>query len=209
CNVANREEVMKVAQKVRQDVGDVTILINNAGVLRILPFLSHTSKDIQTTMDINVMAHFWTLQAFLPNMVKNNHGHIVALSSLAGFVGLTRNLTAYSTSKFAVRGMMEALYNDLHVDSKCRIKTTCVYPTVVDTALLNINNFHMKYPKILPILKPKYVAECIMNAQRRDMFEVTLPRHMLIACNLLRLLPTQAAIAIFEFLDCYLGSDSE
>lgn len=59
CNVSNREDVIRVAEKVRKDVGDVTILVNNAGILRIRPFLEQTSEDIQETININMMAHFW------------------------------------------------------------------------------------------------------------------------------------------------------
>ncbi|KAF2900616.1 hypothetical protein ILUMI_05571 [Ignelater luminosus] len=209
CNVANRKEVMETAEKVGKDVGNVTILINNAGALRSCPFLDHTSKDIETVINVNLMGHFWTLQAFLPTMVKNNYGHIVAISSLAGLIGASRHITAYTASKFAVRGMMEALYSDLHVDSKCQIKTTCIYPAGVETGLFDIKRVYRRYPKIMPMLKSKDVAKCIMDAQRRDMFEITVPRHTLTLCYLFRLLPVRVNIAVFKFLECYIKSDSE
>lgn len=50
---------MTVAEKVQKDVGDVTILINNAGTIRLQPFLEQTTEDVQQTIDTNVMAHFW------------------------------------------------------------------------------------------------------------------------------------------------------
>lgn len=50
---------MQVAKKVQNDVGDVTILINNAGIMPHRPFLEHTSEVIQRIMNVNAMAHFW------------------------------------------------------------------------------------------------------------------------------------------------------
>ncbi|KAF2898500.1 hypothetical protein ILUMI_07671 [Ignelater luminosus] len=206
CNVAKREEVMEVAKKVQKDVGDVTILINNAGIMPCHPFFDHTTEEIHRIMDINVMAHFWTLQAFLPAMVQNNHGHIVAISSVAGLMGV-KNLTPYCASKFAVRGMMEALYQDLHTDQKCQIKTTCIYPFAVHTGLFDVKNANMKYPKLTPVLKPKDVAKNIMNAQRRDVFETTIPRHMLSVSYCMKLFPVKALMALNEFFDSYIETD--
>lgn len=77
----------------------------------------------------------------------------------------SKNVVPYSAS-FAVRGMMESLYYDLHADSECRIKTTCVYSIVVNTGLYDIKRAHVKYPKITPILTPRYVAKCII--MRKD-----------------------------------------
>lgn len=57
------------------------------------------------------------LQAFLPTMMERNKGHIVALSSMAGLLGL-RNLVPYCGSKFAVRGIMEALHEELREDPR-------------------------------------------------------------------------------------------
>lgn len=121
-------------------------------------------------------------------MVKKNYGHIVAISSIAGLMA-SKILIPYCTSKFAVRGMMESLCQELRVDPKCQIKTTCVYPSIILHTGLFDNSYVenlIKYPSITTLLEPKYVAERIINAQRRDMFEVAIPRHMLTAFYLIR-----------------------
>lgn len=120
-------------------------------------------------------------------MVKKNHGHIVAMSSISSLMG-AKDIVPYCTSKFAVRGMMESLYHDLHVDPNCQIKTTSVYPSITHTNLFDITyvNKIRKYPKLMVLLNPKYVAECVINAQRREMFEVTVPRHILTTFYLMR-----------------------
>ena len=78
----------------------------------INPLEKQTEEDIRKTFDINVFSHFWTLEAFLPHMKEQNRGHIVAISSISGLVGLP-NLVPYSATKFAVRGLMESLYTEL------------------------------------------------------------------------------------------------
>ncbi|XP_046813641.1 short-chain dehydrogenase/reductase family 16C member 6-like isoform X2 [Vespa crabro] len=137
CDVTDREEVLRVAERVKEEVGNVTILINNAGIMPCHSFLDYTPEEIRKIFDVNVLAHFWVLQAFLPNMITKNHGHIVALSSMAGIVGLT-NLVPYCASKFAVRGFMEALSEELREYSKGKnlnINFTTIYPYMVDTGL--------------------------------------------------------------------------
>ncbi|XP_011694272.1 PREDICTED: epidermal retinol dehydrogenase 2-like, partial [Wasmannia auropunctata] len=88
CNVADREEVFRVAKKVKKEVGDVTILFNNAGIGFAKSFLNHSFDEIARVIDVNLNAHCWTLKAFLPSMIEKNHGHVVALSSMAGLFGL-------------------------------------------------------------------------------------------------------------------------
>lgn len=83
--------------------------------------LKHTENEIRTIFEVNVLAHFWMFEAFLPKMIANNKGHIVALSSMAGILGL-RNLVPYCGSKFAVRGIQESLSEELRTSTKGQSK---------------------------------------------------------------------------------------
>jgi len=171
-DVANRENVMSVAEQVKQEIGDVTILINNAGIMPHHSFLEHTEKEIRRIMDINVMGNFWTLQAFLPAMRKNNHGHVVALSSMAGLLGLL-NLVPYNASKFAVRGLMEGLHEEFRRYPNNQVKFTTIYPYMVDTGLCT--RYEISYPSMSPLLKAEYVVEQIFEAQTKNKRNVSVP----------------------------------
>lgn len=57
--MSNREEVFKVAEKVKEEVGDVTILINNAGIMPCHSFLDYTPEEVKRTFDINVLGNCW------------------------------------------------------------------------------------------------------------------------------------------------------
>lgn len=104
-----------------KEVGDVTILVNNAGIMPQHEILNHTEKEIRMIYEINTIAHCWMFQAFLPKMIEKNRGHIVALSSIAGMTGLN-NLVPYCGSKFAVRGTQEALLEELRQHSNGQSK---------------------------------------------------------------------------------------
>jgi NADP-dependent 3-hydroxy acid dehydrogenase YdfG len=86
--VTNREKVLEAANRVLTEVGTVTILINNAGIMPQHDMLKHSEKEIRMIFEINVLAHFWMFEGFLPKMIEDNRGHIVALSSMAGQMGL-------------------------------------------------------------------------------------------------------------------------
>lgn len=112
CDVTNRQAVMDLADKIKSEVGLVSVLVNNVGIMPTHPIEQQTSEEIRKVFDVNVFSQFWTLEAFLPHMKKQNRGHIVAISSIAGVVGLS-NLVPYCATKFAVRGLMEALNEEL------------------------------------------------------------------------------------------------
>ncbi|XP_001600199.2 short-chain dehydrogenase/reductase family 16C member 6 isoform X2 [Nasonia vitripennis] len=210
CDVSSREEVLRVADKVKREVGTVSILVNNAGIMPCRPFLELTAAEIQKMMDINVMAHFWILQAFLPDMLAKNHGHVVALSSIAGIVGLT-NLVPYCASKFAVRGLMEALSEELRISSsvggtKSNIKFTTIYPYMVDTGLCKKPK--IKFPSLMAVVPPQEAAAVIVRAQRRNVPELSIPSHWLGVNHFLRNFPEKVPRAIKDFLDSGVAADN-
>ncbi|XP_055290331.1 estradiol 17-beta-dehydrogenase 11-like [Moschus berezovskii] len=85
---SNREDIYSSAKKVKTEVGDVSILVNNAGVVYTSDLFATQDPQIEKTFEVNILAHFWTTKAFLPEMMKKNHGHIVTVSSAAGHTGV-------------------------------------------------------------------------------------------------------------------------
>ena len=101
CNVADVKQVKATSERIANDVGPVEILINNAGIVSGKSFLDLTEEQIRRTFDVNTLALFWTLRAFLPGMMARDRGTVVTISSAGGMVG-TNGLADYSASKFAV-----------------------------------------------------------------------------------------------------------
>lgn len=109
--------VIETGSKVLSEIGDVTILVQNAGIMPQCLMLSHSEQIIRKMYDINVLAHHWLYEAFLPKMMEKNRGHIVALSSIAGIIGF-ENIVPYCGSKFAVKGTVESLREELRKSPK-------------------------------------------------------------------------------------------
>ncbi|RVE43344.1 hypothetical protein evm_012015 [Chilo suppressalis] len=200
CDVTDRAAVFQLADKVQREVGDVTILMNNAGIMPCKPLLKQTEKEIRTMMDINVNGILWALQAFLPTMLKNNNGHIVSMASMAGLMGL-RNIVPYCGSKYAVRGIMEALAMELHEDLTIAtngIKFTTIYPTMVNTGLCQ--NPRVRFKAITNVVEKEFAADLIVDAIRREYLEITVPTELWYMNRFIfRILPYKAALAMNDF----------
>ncbi|XP_018366631.1 PREDICTED: 17-beta-hydroxysteroid dehydrogenase 13-like [Trachymyrmex cornetzi] len=202
CDVTKKEDVFAVAKKVKEEVGDVTILVNNAGIMPCYGFLDHTDDKIIQLFNINVLGHFWMLQAYLPSMMKRNYGHIVALSSLAGIVGFPY-LIPYSATKHAVQGMMDALETELHVsnEGKSLIKFTTICPYMVDTGLCKKPKINKMLEMFLQLSSPKDAATQIIKAQRQNISIRSIPSFWLPLIRFGRILPENAQMAVKDFFD--------
>ncbi|KAJ3561576.1 hypothetical protein NP233_g10109 [Leucocoprinus birnbaumii] len=112
CDVSQWTEVEAVAKRIKEELGEPTILINNAGVIQGKLILDLNEKDIRQTFGVNTMAHYWTIKAFLPDMVKRKSGHIVTVASVMGIVGAPR-MSDYNASKAAVISLNDTLRQEL------------------------------------------------------------------------------------------------
>ncbi|XP_023339915.1 estradiol 17-beta-dehydrogenase 11 isoform X2 [Eurytemora carolleeae] len=150
-DVSDRESIRRAVDKTRSELGEVTLLFNNAGIMPCKPFLNHSGAEIQKIFEVNVFSQYWTLMEFLPRMISLNRGHIISMSSMAGITG-TPNLVPYCSSKFAVKGLMDALFLELrstHPDTN--VKLTTIHPFVVDTGLAQ--KPRSRFESIIPIYK--------------------------------------------------------
>ncbi len=171
CNVGDRDEIYRTADKVKAEVGQVHILVNNAGVVTGRAFLECSDEDIEKTMAVNTLAHFWTLKAFLPDMVRRNDGHIVTIASAAGILGVNR-LSDYCASKFAAFGLDEALHMEFR-DKNWNIRTTVVCPYFINTGMFR--GVKTRFAFLLPLLDPEKVARKVVRAVIKDRRRLIMP----------------------------------
>lgn len=194
-DLSDRAAIYATAQKVVEDCGPVDVIINNAGIVTGKRILEASDEEILRTFDVNALAPFWTIRAFLPAMLERNSGHIVTVASAGGLVAAPR-LTDYSASKFSAVGLDEALRLELRRDGH-DIMTTVVCPFYVRTGLFE--GVESRFPWLLPILAPEYVAERIVKAIEHDRRRLVMPR-LVYAAPALRLLPTRWFDALVGFL---------
>jgi len=169
CDVSERENIYKVAEQVKQEVGKVDILINNAGIVVGKPFLDTPDALTEKVMRINTMAVMWTVKAFLPDMIKSS-GHLVTISSAAGTTG-NANLVDYCASKYAACGFMDALRVEIMRKDITNVKFTTVMPYYINTGMFA----GVKSTLLFPILDPEYVVKSIVHGVRTDEVELFLP----------------------------------
>ncbi|NXG10364.1 RDHE2 dehydrogenase, partial [Sakesphorus luctuosus] len=172
CDVTRREDIYEKADKVKKEVGDVTILVNNAGILIGKKFCDLSDEDFEKTFRTNFFSQVWTCKAFLPAMMACNHGHLVSTASAAGLLGLYRG-TDYCASKSAIIGLMEAINSEMYHAGKHGIKTTIICPYFIHTALSK--GFESAKPLLLPVYDPEYVACRILDAIKKEKFYLVMP----------------------------------
>lgn len=162
---SKREEVYRVAAQVREDVGDVAVLVNNAGISFEGPesyFGGGVSDEqVTKTFSVNILAHFWTVKAFLPWMMENDYGYIVNVASQAAFVGHPY-ITAYAATKAAVRSFSESLRYELLHNGKRGISITCAYPPPLNTNMISDSLKSALKKRKIPIVPPEDVAETVV-----------------------------------------------
>lgn len=107
-DISSTVAIEKVAQDIRREHGDPTVLINNAGTGNSMLIVEQSTEETERVIKINVICHFHLVQQFLPVMIKQDHGHIVTVASMASFVTQGKNVS-YACPKAAVLAFHEGL----------------------------------------------------------------------------------------------------
>ncbi len=129
-DVTDRDEMHEFAAAVHAERECVDILMNNAGVGLGGGFLDTTLDDWDWIVGINLMGVVHGCHLFVPPMVKRGRGgHVINVASAAGYLA-TEALSAYSTTKFGVVGLSEALHDEL---GRHGIGVTVICPGIIDT----------------------------------------------------------------------------
>ncbi|XP_062986816.1 epidermal retinol dehydrogenase 2 [Elgaria multicarinata webbii] len=205
CDCSKRQEIYRVADQVKKEVGDVSILINNAGIVTGNRFLEAPDLLIEKTVEVNTMSNFWTVKAFLPAMLAANHGHLVTIASMAGLVG-SNGLADYCASKFGAVGFAESLMLEMAVQGKTGVKTTIVCPYFINTGMFD--GCKTKWPSLLPVLEPEYVAERIVSGVLRNDIYILMPRSLYFLYALKSIFSTKAFIPAAEYLGLFTVMDT-
>ncbi|XP_070337333.1 epidermal retinol dehydrogenase 2 isoform X5 [Equus asinus] len=185
---------------VKREVGDISILINNAGIVTGKNFLDCPDELIEKSFDVNFKAHLWTYKAFLPAMIANDHGHLVCISSSAGLTGVN-GLADYCASKFAAFGFAEAVFAETVAQKQMGIKTTIVCPLLINTGMFE--GCTTKFPSLLPVLEPEYAVRKIVDAILQEKVYLYIPRVLYFLVFLKSILSSKIATLLFEYLGIF------
>ena len=114
--------------------GPVTVLVNNAGIIAVNPIETCTEDEFRRILDVNLVGQFLGIKAVVASMAGAGGGSIVNISSTSGYRALA-GIPAYTTSKWAVRGLTRAAAVELGHKG---IRVNSVHPGAVDTAMVRL-----------------------------------------------------------------------
>ncbi|KAG9508331.1 hypothetical protein J7337_001895 [Fusarium musae] len=122
-DLTDSEAISSVSDQIREDHGNPTVLINNAGFAELTSILDSSESYLRKLFDVNLLAPYLLTQQFLPSMVKRNHGHIVNVASQASFATQATNV-AYGSTKVGLLAFHEGLGQELRYIYKApRVRT--------------------------------------------------------------------------------------
>lgn len=170
CDLADVTQIREVSEKIKNDVGNVDILINNAGVVTGKYFHEHTHENIEQSMLINSCAPMHLTLEFLPEMMVRNHGAVCTVASSAGLISNPK-MSVYAASKWAAVGWSDSVRLEMKQLGK-NISFTTIMPFFINTGM-----FDGVKSKILPMLDPEKTSESIIRAieKERKMLAMPLP----------------------------------
>jgi short-subunit dehydrogenase len=169
-DVSNKKNIQETAKKIKQEIGAVDVVINNAGIVVGKFFHEHTLGEITRTMDINANAPMLVTLEFLDDMLKNNSGHICNIASSAGIVSNAK-MSVYAASKWSLVGWSDSLRIEMK-QLKKNINVTTIMPYYINTGM-----FKGVKSKI-PILEPESTARTIIKAIEKNKRMLTIPGYI-------------------------------
>lgn len=131
CDVADKSAVNEMVKQIEADLGQITVLVNNAGIAEQALFSDITEEMWDRMFGVNVKGAYNCTQAVLPHMIHNKYGRIINVSSMWGITGASCEVH-YSASKAALIGFTKALAKEVGLSG---ITVNCVAPGVIATEM--------------------------------------------------------------------------
>jgi uncharacterized protein len=174
-DLGDQNAVSAVADEIQDQCGTPDAIIHSAGAGRWLWLEETPPSEAKTMMDAPFFAALWLTQAFLPAMLEKRKGRIVFIGSPAAWVAWS-GATVYAASRWALRGLYEALRADLIGTG---VGVSMIVPGQVKSAYFEHNpGVTERFPslgKFIPVVTPEEVARAVQSALEREHRIVVLP----------------------------------
>jgi len=201
-DVSQLKQVRAWAKKVAREHGGANLVVNNAGVAHAGTVLGSGYADYEWVMGINYWGVVYGTKEFLPQLIASGDGHIVNVSSVFGLFAQPA-MSAYNSSKFAVRGFTESLRQELDM-ARNGVSATCVHPGGVKTNIAVNGRFSSSVAdvtgsdgaksrdgfELLLRTTPETAAKAIVAGVRRDARRVLIGIDAHAGDSMQRLLPS-------------------
>jgi NADP-dependent 3-hydroxy acid dehydrogenase YdfG len=128
-DIANAAEVEKVAEKIHQQIGQLDVLVNAAGIGIIKPLEKLEVEDFDRSIDVNLKGSFYLLKYFLPPMKQSKKGLVINIPGVLGKTPMS-GASAYSASKYGLNGLTKSVREELR---RTEVRITNLYLGGVDS----------------------------------------------------------------------------
>lgn len=162
ADVKDAEQVNQAVAQVKEQLGDIDVLINNAGISKFGGFLDLSADEWENIIQVNLMGVYHVTRAVLPEMIERKAGDIINISSTAGQRGAAAT-SAYSASKFAVLGLTESLMQEVR---KHNIRVSALTPSTVASDMSIDLNLTDGNPE--KVMQPEDLAEYMVAQLKLD-----------------------------------------
>ena len=169
-DVSNIKQIQETAKKIKQEIGVVDVLINNAGIVVGKYFNEHSTSDITKTMEINANAPMYITMEFLEDMLNQNSGHICNIASSGGLISNPK-MSVYAASKWSVIGWSDSLRLEMKQMNK-DVNVTTIMPYYINTGMFD------GVKSKIPILEPEPTALTIVKAIEKNKKMLTIPGYI-------------------------------
>jgi short-subunit dehydrogenase len=167
-DVTDQASFATFLDKARTDgSGHLDVLINNAGVMPVGPFLEQTDAAIRSSIEVNFYGVLTGCRLVLPEMVKRGRGHVVNIASMAGMVAVPGQ-AVYAGTKFAVVGLSTALADEFAPQG---VEVTVILPTFTNTELIA----GTKATGAQKPVQPEDIAAAVVKALDKPKTHVSVP----------------------------------
>jgi NADP-dependent 3-hydroxy acid dehydrogenase YdfG len=191
-DVTDRASFNGFLTEVERQQGPLEVLINNAGIMPIGPFVAETDATAARMIDINLNGVILGSKLALERFLPRNRGHLVNIASVAGKGGFPGGAT-YCATKHAVVGLSEAIRAEVRSTD---IDVSIVMPVVVNTEL----GSGLQRTRGIKVVEPEDVADAIVEAVETGRVDVWVPRTMQILFRAVNLVPRGFADFITKVL---------
>jgi len=190
-DVTDRSSFSRFLDSAESELGPLDVLINNAGIMPVGPFVEETDETARLMVEINLHGVIYGTKLALERMQPRRSGHIVNIASQAGKAGLPGGAT-YCATKHAVVGLSEAVRAE---GRDYGIEVSCVMPAVVNTELAD----GLPDTRGVTKLEPEDVADAIVEAIETNRFDVWVPKSTATIAVMMNLLPRVGREAASRF----------
>jgi NAD(P)-dependent dehydrogenase (short-subunit alcohol dehydrogenase family) len=171
ADLRDPDELSGLVARAEDASGPIDVLVNNAGVELTAPFVEYTEAEIDTVMDVNLLAPMSLIRQAVPGMIERGRGHVVTMASLAGRIS-PAYMSTYGLTKAALLALTQSLRAE-HIDDPVGFSAIC--PGFIRGAGMvePLVEAGTEFTSTVPLTPPELVGAAVVKAVRKDLPDVT------------------------------------